>query len=131
MVMNSAFDFKRSASNYYRVDGEAMLSPDEGIEMTYSDIVSADSGFDLNGGYHKSVVRQGVRSWIFSYKILTTAEYMYLRSLFKGKVTFQFEFQNDEWKQETVTAHYTWGNVVYKSQRSGLYRNLKITITEC
>lgn len=129
MVRSSVFDYKRSACNY-RVDGKAMPSPDEGVEISYRDIDSG-SGFDINGTYHKFVTRQGIRSWIFSYKILTTAEYMYLRSLFNGKVTFQFEFENDEFKWETVTAHYTWGNVVYKSQRSGLYRNLKITITEC
>ena len=122
---------KRSYDNFHKIDGSQMLTPDIDVEITYEDITAADSGVDQSGIYHRVVVRYDKRSWKFKYAVLTKEEFVYLRSLMKGKTSFNFTFLNELDKEETVQAYAKPVTIAYQSKRSGLYKNLTLEIIEC
>lgn len=120
----------RAYDTNYKVDGSALLAPDEGVEISLSDLDSSDSGRDESGIMHRFVVREKVRTFGFSYAVLDSEDYAYLMGLFSGKVTFTFSFpENDATK--TCTAYCSKASVVLHSSRTGLYKNLKFNIIEC
>ncbi len=121
---------KRSYDYEHQIDYKPMLNPDEGIAIKYTDI-EGESGRDESGFMHRIVVRSNVRTWTFSYSVLTEQEYVYLKSLYQGKVTFQFTFAGDEGRTETIQAYCNETSISYQNKRSGLYKNLKLDIIEC
>ena len=122
---------KRSFDFDHLIDGEPILTPDADIEVGFEDMVDEGSGFDEAKYYHRFIWRFDRRSWKLKYAFLTREEYLYLRSLYKQKVTFKFSFINEDGDQETVDAYCVAGNVVYQSKRSGLYKNFSMEIIEC
>ncbi len=48
----------RAYDTAYKVDGRALLAPDEGVEISLSDLDSSDSGRDESGVMHRFVVRR-------------------------------------------------------------------------
>lgn len=107
-----------------------MLNPDEGIVIKETDI-EGESGRDESGFLHRIVIRPKVRTWTFSYAVLTEEEYKYLKSLYRGKVTFQFTFAGEDNNTETIQAYCDETSISYQNKRSGLYKNFKLDIIEC
>lgn len=108
-----------------------MLAPDAGVEISFSDLDSEDSGRDEGGFMHRSVIRERVRTWGFSYAVLTAEEYRYIDALFRGKSTFPFRFRGLDGREETVQAYCSKGSITLYNQRAGVYKNLKFNIIEC
>lgn len=120
----------RAYDTVYKVDGSALLAPDEGVEISLSDLDSSDSGRDESGIMHRFVVREKVRTFGFSYAILDAADYAYLTGLFSGKSTFTFSY-TENGATKACTAYCSKSSVVLHSSRTGLYKNLKFNIVEC
>lgn len=120
----------RAFDNAYLIDGSPLPAPDAGVEMTFEDLEASDSGLDEAGFFHRAVLRENVRSWDFSYAVLTAQEYGYILGLFAGKPTFAFTFPLPEGSQ-TVEACCRKGSIALYDRSAGLYKNLKFTLREC
>lgn len=121
---------RRAYDNFHLIDDSPMLMPDVDIEVTYTDVETDGSGYDASGFYHRMVSRFNVRTWKFKYSVLTKEEFVYLRSLYANKQSFQFTLLNELDQRETVTARCKPISVAYQSKRSGLYKNLNLEIIE-
>lgn len=122
---------KRKKHSAFEIDGRPMLNPDAGIGLKSADIESAGTGSDEGGFTHRILVRSDVKTWDFSYAVLTAEEYVYMMDLLKGKATFTFTFKNERGYSETVKAYCKQRSAAYWSHRRGLYKNLKFTIYQC
>ena len=120
----------RAYDTAYKVDGRALLAPDEGVEISLSDLDSSDSGRDESGVMHRFVVWEKVRTFGFGYVLLDAAYYAYLMGLFSGKSTFTFSFPENG-SLKTCTAYFSTASVVLHNSRTGSYKNLKFNIIEC
>lgn len=114
----------------YRIDGMAILVPDENAEIGRSDLDSAESGRDEAGFMHRVVLRSRVKTWSFAYSVLKADEYRYMKSLFDGKSTFSFSYIEDGIRHSTE-AYCSNDSVVFENTRTGLYKNFKVKIIEC
>lgn len=110
----------------YTVDGQPMLAPDAGVELTESDLDSQAAGRDAAGYMHRALLRSGVRTWSFTYSLLTGEELSYLRALFAGKATFRFGCETGQ-----VEAYCAKREVTLYDRSRGLYKGLKFTVIEC
>lgn len=115
----------------YQIDKQPLLVPDAGVEISFSDLDGEDSGRDEAGFMHRTVLRERVRTWGFSYAVLTAEEYRYLDSLFQGKHTFTFAFRGLDGKPAQCQAYCSKGSITLYNRRQGLYKNLKFNIIEC
>lgn len=122
---------KRQLTNDLRIDDAPMLEPDAGIGLKASDLESGGTGHDERGFMHRILVRSDVKTWDFSYAMLTSEEYVYMTNLLRGKATFSFTFKNENGEKETVKAYCKQRSAAYWSQRRGLYKNLKFSIVQC
>lgn len=121
---------KRQITNDFLIDGEPMLVPDAGIGVKSTDI-EAVMATDESGVTHRKLRRSDVKTWEFSYAVLTAEEYVYIRGLMKGKATFSFTFTNEEGTTEEVRAYCKETSASYWSNRRGLYKNLQFSIIQC
>lgn len=110
-----------------------MYAPDAGLEPSYSDLDSSDSGRDEAGYMHREVVREKVATWPIAYSSLTDAEYAYTIGLFAGKSTFAFTHPKAGSSSETVTTNCYCSKfgISWYSARQGRWKNLKFNIIEC
>ncbi len=115
----------------YQIDKNPMLVPDAGVEISFSDLDGEDSGRDEAGFMHRTVLRERVRTWSFSYAVLTAEEYRYLDALFRGKPTFTFAFRGLDGHPTECQAYCSKGSITLYNQRTGLYKNMKFNIIEC
>lgn len=122
-----------TVSDLYKIDGVSMLAPDEGVEMSFEDLDSADAGRDEAGYMHRSVVRYKVGVWSFVYSYLTQDEYTYMLSLLPKSGTFTFTYPDpaDPEKRKTCTAYLSGYGITWHSAKTNQYRNLKFSIIEC
>ena len=120
-------------TNLFQIDGQPLYAPDAGVEPSYADLDSSDSGRDVCGVMHREVVREKVATWPFAYAALTDAEYSYLIGLLAGKATFAFTHPKAGSSTETVTTACYCSNysIAWRSARDGRWRNLKFNIIEC
>ncbi|HIZ49163.1 hypothetical protein [uncultured Subdoligranulum sp.] len=120
-------------TNLFQIDGQPLYAPDAGVEPSYADLDSSDSGRDECGVMHREVVREKVATWPFAYAALTDAEYSYLIGLLAGKATFAFTHPKAGSSTETVTTACYCSNysIAWRSARDGRWRNLKFNIIEC
>lgn len=124
MVRGFCYDFL--------IDDKPLLYPDQNVEISENDLDASDTGRDQDGILHRIVVREGVRTWGFTYSVLDYEDYNYIRSLFKGKPTFIFSFLNtDTRKIEKVTAYCSKKSITLRNARTHAYKNLKFNIIEC
>lgn len=103
-----------------------MLTPDAEVELSWQDLDSESAGRDESGFMHRAVLRRGVRTWGFTYGVLTAQELCYLRELFAGKDTFTFESEG-----ESCTAYCAKGEVRLFDRTRGVYKGMKFNIIEC
>ena len=117
----------------YQINGKPMLAPDAGVEMSFEDLDSADSGRDETGFMHRVVMRNKVGVWNFCYSHLTQGEYAYMLSILPntGSFTFTHPVLSDSTQSETTTASLSKYGIVWQSARTGEFRNLKFSIIEC
>ena len=116
----------RATTQLYLINGRPMLVPDADVQESYEDLDSADAGRDESGVMHRFVVRSRVRSWSFTYSLLTGEELAYLRGLFAGKATFRFAFDGGE-----TTAYCSGEEVHLYDRKRGVYKGLKFDVIEC
>lgn len=121
---------KRAFTEEFRIDGKPMLMPDAGLKIGCTDL-EGDSGRDESGFLHRQMIRTDMRTWGFSYALLTAEEYTYVRSLLRGKGSFAFTFRNEDGEEETVTAYCKQTSAAYWSHRRGLYKEMQFEIIEC
>ncbi len=122
-----------TVTDLYQIDGKSMLAPDMGVEMSFADLDSADSGRDQSGVMHRIMVRSKVGVWNFCYSFLTQEEYAYMLGILPktGHFTFTYPKPEDCTQTETCTAYLSGYSIVWQSNRTKLYRNLKFSIIAC
>lgn len=115
-----------------KIDGSPMVPPDAGMNVSFEDLDSSDSGRDEAGVMHRVVVRYGVGKWEFVYSNISKEEYAYTERLFQGKDHFQFTFPDFVTGEErTVTAYRSRHGITWENIATGMIRNYKFNITEC
>ncbi len=122
-----------SLTNLYQINGQPLLAPDMGVELTFTDLDSADSGRDEAGFMHRTVVRHKVPSWRFVYSSLTEAEYAYMLRILPsaGSFTFTHPAEGDSGHLQQTTAYLSQYGIVYQNARTKTYKNLKFSIIAC
>ena len=116
----------RSLDTVYQVDGQPMLAPDAGVSLSWNDVDSDAAGRDAGGYLHRAVLRQGLRTWGFTYSYLSREELAYLQSLFAGKPTFTFTCE-----EGPVKAYCAKREATLYSRTKGIYNGLRFTVIEC
>ena len=58
----------------FKVNGKPMFAPDEGVQIAWADIDSAESGRDEAGNQHRIVIRYDVASITFTYSHISEAD---------------------------------------------------------
>lgn len=116
----------RKFDECYKVDGKPLLVPDAGVDISFQDLDAEAAGRDEMGFMHRIVLREKVRTWSFSYAVLTEEEYAYTMGLFQGKGAFTFSDG-----EVTVAAYCAKASITLADRKQKLYRNLKFNIIEC
>ncbi len=117
----------------YKINGKALIAPDAGVEMTFTDLDDAQSGRDESGYMHRIVARHKVGVWNFAYSHLTESEYAYLLSILPrtGSFTFTYPMPGSSSRSMDTDAYLSNYGIVWHNARTGDYRNLKFSIIEC
>jgi len=122
----------RVYDNIFAVDGAPLLTPDIDMTVSESDLDEEDSGRDESQFMHRFVAREKVKTWAFVYALLDGEDLSYIKSLFAGRPTFTFSYEENG-QQVTTTAYCS--KRTYKKCRGpnahGLYKELKFNIIEC
>lgn len=119
--------------NFFLIDGEPLLAPDEGVTVTYTDLDADDTGRDEAGFMHRIVLRHGVGTWAFKYSALTEEERRYMERLFDGKTDFTFTHPDriEADKEATCQAYRSKHSQEWQDARNGQWKNYKFNIIEC
>lgn len=122
-----------TVSDLYQINGVSMLTPDQGVEMSFEDLDSADAGRDEAGYMHRAVVRYKVGVWNFVYSYLTQGEYTYMLSVLPKSGTFTFTYPDpiNPNARKSCKAYLSGFGITWHSAKTNLYRNLKFSIIEC
>ena len=123
----------RNTTNLFLIDNVPMLLPDAQVGMRFEDVDAADAGRDESGYMHRTLLRSKLRSWHFTYSVLTQDEFAALQSILNGPKTFTFTFPDpaDPKKTLSVQAYLNQYGISWYNAKIGLYRNLKFRIVEC
>ena len=116
----------RRLDSVFAVDGEPMLAPDADVQLQFQDLDGASAGRDEGGFMHRVMVRSKVRTWKFTYGLLTAEELAYLQNLFAWKATFRFAFDGGE-----TIAYCSRQEVRLHDRTRGVYKALQFDIIEC
>ena len=114
----------------YQVDGKPILVPDN-VEIGENDIDAEDSGRDESGIMHRQVLRERVKTWGFSFAVLSRMDYRYLNHLFAGKADFEFKYRGLDGQPVKTRAYCSKLSVTQYNAKLGIYKNLKFNIIEC
>lgn len=115
----------------FLIDGNPILLPDEGVEISMEDLDSTESGRDESGVMHRIVLREKVRKYILPYGSLSREDWVYLQSLISGKPTFEVTKREPDGTTAVFTAYCSKIGISLYNKRTGLYKNLKLSIIEC
>lgn len=117
----------------YQINGWPIPAPDQDVEMTFEDLDAGDAGRDESGYMHRHVVRRQVGAWNFVYSHLDQETYTYLLNIFPNNGTFTFSYPNpaDPQHHLQTEAYLSGYSVVWRSAKTGEYRNLKFSVIEC
>ena len=120
-------------SPFYKINGAAMVAPDENVEMSFEDLDSGESGRDESGFMHRIVVRQKVGVWNFCYSRLSAGEYAYMMEILPkgGSFTFTYPTGADGTGEAVCQAYLSGYSIAWRSARTKDYRNLKFSIIQC
>lgn len=123
----------RNTTELFMINGKPILLPDAGVDVSYEDLDSADSGRDESGVMHRIPVRFKVGSWTFSYAQLTEAEKNYMENLFPEEADFQFTHpdRQDSSQPVTIRAYRSKYSLSWKNAKTGLWSKYGFTIIAC
>ena len=123
----------RAKTNFFKVNGAAMLAPDEPMEVSYQDLDASDAGRDESGYMHRMVVRHKVGSWKFSYSHLTEEERQYMENLFRDADTFTFTHptQADAARTEDTLCYRSGYDISWRNAKTGLWSGYGFSVIEC
>lgn len=123
----------RSKTDFFQINGVAMLAPDAQVEVSYEDLDAADAGRDESGYMHRIVVRHKVGSWKFTYSHLTEEERSYMENLFRNADTFQFTHPTrlDAEQTEQTLCYRSKFGISWQNARTGLWSGYSFSIIEC
>lgn len=123
----------RAKTNFFQINGTAMLAPDEDVEVSYQDLDASDAGRDESGYMHRMVVRNKVGSWKFSYAHLTEEERQYMENLFGDAETFTFTHptRGDATRTEQSLCYRSSFDISWRNARTGLWSGYGFSIIEC
>lgn len=110
----------------YKIDGVAIPVPDAEVTLSYADLDSAAAGRDESGYMHRAVLRHRVRTWGFTYTILSAEAVRTLEELLAGKAVFDFESEDGVCK-----AYCAKQEVRLYDRTRGVYKGMKFNIIEC
>ena len=110
----------------YQIDGQPMIAPDDRVEMSFSDLDSADSGRDESGVMHRFVVRRKVGSWNFRYSRLSAEDYRYMLGILPTAGCFFFAYPGGSCQAYLSNFSVTWEGLPTDG-----YRDLKFSIIQC
>lgn len=108
------------------INDKPLPVPDADVVITENDLDSEDTGRDESGYMHRLVLREKVKTWEFSYAVLSSEDYEYIKSLIAGKSTFPVNF----WGCET-TAYCSNTSAALRNAVTGDYRDFTLKIIEC
>lgn len=115
----------------FQIDRKPILTPDEDIQMEFSDLDSSESGRDESGVMHRIVLRRNVKTWSVSYSFFSKEEYRYMESLFAGKDAFTVEYVDAHGSPAKCVAYRSKHGLTIHNARLGIYKNYKFNIIEC
>ncbi len=110
-----------------------MPTPDQMVELSFTDLDASDSGRDESGVMHRILVRSKVPTWGFCYSTMTQAAYAYLVSILPEAGSFQFTCPDptDPTVAMQVQAYLSNYSATWQGLPTGLYRNVKFNIIAC
>ncbi len=79
----------------YYIDGEKLPELGGSVTLQMTDLESGETGRDEAGFFHRAVLRQGLRSWEFSYRELTPRAYTALMAQLPRKDSFLLKGDSD------------------------------------
>lgn len=123
----------RKKTPIFTINGKPMLTPDQDLSVSYSDLDDSDSGRDESGVMHRAVLRYKIAKWDFVYSSLTEEEMQYMESLFPAAPTFTFGHpgRTDSSQQEQSECYRSEYGIAWRSARDGQWKNYKFSIVEC
>lgn len=120
----------RQKVSFFAVDGKPLLLPDGPVEVSYTDVLSPESGRDESGRMHRFVLQHKLRSWKFTYRDLTQEEKAYLQALFARKPAFTFTHPEDENGSEETTCYCQDFSLVWRSLQPGAWGDVSFRIIQ-
>ena len=119
-------------TDMFKINGKPMFAPDEGVQIAWADIDSAESGRDEAGNQHRIVIRYDVASLTFTYSHISEAELAYMRCIFPKEpdLLFEYPLPEDSTQTRRVRAYRQKHSISWKNAATGQFRNYKFTITE-
>lgn len=123
--------FTRNKYYEYQVDGRPLLVPDSDVQIAQSDLDAEDSGRDESGFMHRMVVRERVKTWSFSYAVLSHMDYWYLEKLFAGKPDFEWKYRGLNGQPVTTRCYCSKNSITLHDAKRGIFKGYKFNIIEC
>lgn len=113
------------------IDGRPVLAPDAEITINYEDLDSEETGRDESGYMHRIVLRTNVKKIPLAYASLTTEEYLYMESLFKGKSQFVVDCRSADGSPISFIAYRSKHSISIQNIVTGIHKNYNFSIIEC
>lgn len=113
------------------IDGQPVLVPDADLTISYEDLDSEESGRDESGFMHRLVLRSDVKKIPLAYASLSTEEYLYMESLFKGKSEFRVDCRDADGSLLSFTAYRSKHSISIHNIVTGMHKNYNFSIIEC
>ena len=117
----------------YKIDGVALLPPDQGVMMYYEDLDGLEAGRDESGYMHRIVVRNKLCRWEFTYSHLSQQDYARMQQALSCPAEFVFTYPDPQNPEKSLQTHAYLSKygVAWYNARTGQYRNLKFTVIQC
>lgn len=113
----------RSLCDFYKLGGKALPVPDGEVVLRKTDLEAPESGRDESGWLHRSVLRQGLGRWEFSWSRVTGEEYAYLAGLLTAPV---LQLTEDGTQLDVFCREFS-----ARRQREGLYGSVRLILEQC
>lgn len=120
----------RNFCDFFKIDNEPILSPDQDLGVSKQDLDSDGSGRDELGYMHRIPLRERVGTWSLKYSTLNEWEYEYMNKLFEGKPEFDLTIRIGSKSVET-RAYCSSFKASVRNANKGIYKNVSFSIIEC
>lgn len=114
-----------------QIDGKPILTPDCDINVVLTDLDDADSGRDESGVMHRIVLRRRMKSIPLTYKVLTSADYLYMESLFGDKDEFRVDYRDLNGQPGSFVGYRSKHGITIHNARTGTCKNYNFNLIEC